>query len=81
MSLPNSSLPEILNIQQAAEFLNLSRRSVYEMTRVRGRNMPIPVPLLRINSNIRFRRADLEQWLDQLAEYERTGVVPKGRAQ
>lgn len=74
---PSFPFPEILTIEQAAEMLNLTRRQCYEMTRSRGRErMPIPIPLIRINGNIRFRRNDLAKWLDQLAEYERTGRVP-----
>ena len=48
---------ELLTVEQAAEFLNMTKGQIHEMTRARGRErMPIPIPLLRINGNLRFRR-------------------------
>ena len=60
----------------------MTRRQVWEMTRARGQaRMPIPIPLLRVNGNIRFKRSSLETWVNQLEEYERTGKLPNGRVQ
>ncbi len=43
--------------------------------------MPIPIPMMRINGNIRFRRSSLEQWIDELEQYERTGKLPSHKKQ
>jgi Helix-turn-helix domain len=62
---------ELLTVEQAAEFLNMTKGQIHEMTRARGRErMPIPIPLLRINGNLRFRRASLEKWLNEIEQYE-----------
>lgn len=48
--------------------LRMSKRSVYEMTSERGRaKMKHPLPVLRINSILRFRREDVEDWIEKLA--------------
>lgn len=61
-------MSEILTIDEVAALLKMSRRQVYELTRARTRETsPHPIPLLRINGNTRFRRADVEAWLEELA--------------
>jgi excisionase family DNA binding protein len=60
-------LGDILTIQQVADLLQFSKRQVYEMTRRRGQGLAHPIPVLRINGNIRFRRRDIEAWIDQQA--------------
>jgi hypothetical protein len=35
--------------------------------------MPLPLPLLRLNGNLRFKRSSLERWVNDLEQYERTG--------
>lgn len=63
----------ILTVEQAAEYLGMNKRQVWEMTRARGQaRMPLPIPVIRINGNIRFKRSSLERWVDRLEEYERT---------
>jgi excisionase family DNA binding protein len=60
---------EVLTIEQVAAWLKMSRRQVYEMTRSRGQaRMDDPIPMLRINGNVRFRRVDVDAWLSRLAE-------------
>ena len=60
---------EILTIDDLAALLKMNRRQIYEMTSNRGRvRSTLPVPLLRINGNLRFRRSDIAKWLDELAE-------------
>jgi excisionase family DNA binding protein len=52
----------------------MPRQSVYEMTRKRGQvRHANPLPVCRIGGHIRFRRADIEQWL--------ASSVQKGRKQ
>jgi predicted DNA-binding transcriptional regulator AlpA len=56
---------EILTIDDLAALLKMNRRQIYEMTSNRGRaRHSLPVPLLRINGNLRFRRSDIAKWLD-----------------
>ncbi|HZQ90366.1 MAG TPA: helix-turn-helix domain-containing protein [Terriglobales bacterium] len=87
-SLPVAKLPfpapqsDILTVEEAAAFLHMTKRQVWEMTRTRGQQrMPIPIPMMRINGNIRFRRSSLEQWIDELEQYERTGKLPSHKKQ
>jgi hypothetical protein len=59
---------EIWTVQDLALFLKCSIRSVYELTRRRGQTChAIPLPVLRLPCGMRFRKADIEQWLDRLA--------------
>jgi hypothetical protein len=60
---------EILTADEVGAMLKLSKRSVYQLTCARVRQgQKHPLPLLRINGNLRFRKPDVEQWLQQLAE-------------
>jgi predicted DNA-binding transcriptional regulator AlpA len=62
---------EILTIDDLAALLKMNRRQTYEMTSHRGRvRHALPLPVLRINGNLRFRRSDIAKWLDELAEHE-----------
>jgi len=62
-------LPEILTVNDLAKALQLSRSQVYDLTRTRGQvRNEVPLPVLRINSNLRFRKSDVEAWLDALAK-------------
>ena len=65
---------EILTVDDLAALLKMKRSQIYAMTPHRAKaRQPLPLPLLRINGNLRFRRTDIAKWLDQLAEYERAG--------
>lgn len=62
-------MPEILTIMQLAEWLQMTPAQVYSMTRARARaRMDHPLPILRINGNLRFCRADIEEWLEKQRE-------------
>lgn len=64
---------EILTVDDVAGLLRMSKQQIYEQTRRRARlRQPLPLPYLRINGNLRFRRSDIATWLDQLAEYEKS---------
>jgi excisionase family DNA binding protein len=64
----NETPTQILTIDELAEFLKMTRRQIYNLTRARGQaRMRHPLPVLRINSNIRFRKCDVEAWLARLA--------------
>jgi hypothetical protein len=60
---------EIWNVSDLATFLKCSKRSVYELTRKRGQLVhEIPLPVLRLPCGMRFRRHDIESWLQRCAE-------------
>jgi excisionase family DNA binding protein len=63
---------EILTIDELAKLLKMKRTQIYELTRRRSRlRQPVPLPALRINGNLRFRKSAVIQWLDDLAEVDR----------
>lgn len=60
---------EILTVTELAAMLKMSRGQVYEMTRDRTRSGAMrdnPIPVVRINSNVRFRKSDIEDWIEKL---------------
>lgn len=60
---------EILTIQEVAALLKMSVRQIYSMTCHRGQvRMEHPIPMIKINGNIRFLRSDIDAWVNQLAE-------------
>jgi predicted DNA-binding transcriptional regulator AlpA len=59
---------EILTIDELAALLKMTRGQVYTLTRSRSRaRMDNPIPVLKINGNVRFRRCDIEGWLQRVA--------------
>jgi len=66
---PAQSHSEILTVEDLAAWLKVSKRSVYEMTCQRGQvRHDIPLPVLRLPCGMRFRRSDIEAWLQRCAE-------------
>jgi predicted DNA-binding transcriptional regulator AlpA len=66
---PAQSHSEILTVEDLAAWLKVSKRSVYEMTSSRGQSRhDIPLPILRLPCGLRFRRSDIEAWLQRCAE-------------
>jgi excisionase family DNA binding protein len=62
-------MPEILTIDELGQLLKLSRAQIYSMLRKRGQaRMQNPLPALKLNGNIRFRRQDIVEWLDKCAK-------------
>jgi excisionase family DNA binding protein len=61
---------ELLTVEEAAAILKVTPSSIYGMTSSRGRaRNPHPLPVVRLNSKcLRFRRADIEAWIEQLAK-------------
>ena len=58
---------EIMTIDEVAAMLRVSKRAVYAMTSQRGRSqMKHPLPVLRINSSVRFIKSDIEEWVEKL---------------
>ena len=59
-------MQEILTIEQLADMLQMSKRQIYTMCETRTRNGSMkenPLPVLRINGNLRFHRASIQEWL------------------
>jgi excisionase family DNA binding protein len=53
--------PTILTLQEAADLLKVSTRTLYSLTRPRG-----PIPCLRVGPRgVRYTLAALQQWIDQ----------------
>jgi predicted DNA-binding transcriptional regulator AlpA len=63
-------MERLLTIDEAAALLQVSRSSIYEMTSSRGRaRRQHPLPVVHLNSKcLRFRQADLEKWIENLAQ-------------
>jgi predicted DNA-binding transcriptional regulator AlpA len=62
---------EILTIDELAALLKMTRRQIYTMCETRTRNGAMkdhPLPVLKINGNLRFRKSDVDSWLMLLAE-------------
>jgi excisionase family DNA binding protein len=60
---------ELLTPDQLAEWLHLSRRSVYELCSARGQQkQKAPLPFLRIAGKLRFSREAINQWLLKMQE-------------
>jgi excisionase family DNA binding protein len=51
----------ILTVQQAAEILQLKPSTIYELTRRRNSR---PLPVHKAGKFLRFRRSEIERWLD-----------------
>ncbi|MGA8761501.1 MAG: helix-turn-helix domain-containing protein [Candidatus Sulfotelmatobacter sp.] len=63
-------MDKLLTVEEAAALLDVSPRSIYEMTSSRGRGRSQnPLPVLRLNKKcLRFRVEDLTAWLERIAK-------------
>jgi predicted DNA-binding transcriptional regulator AlpA len=60
---------EILTVQGVADLLKMKPAQIYEMCRARTRaRRTYPLPMMRLNGNLRFRRSDILKWLEQQAK-------------
>ena len=62
---------EILTVEELAAMLKMSKGQVYEMTRARTRSGAMrdnPIPVLKINGNVRFRKSDIVHWVEKLVK-------------
>ena len=50
-------------ISDVAQYLGIPLNSIYKMT---GPRASLRIPHIRIAGKVRFRKADIDQWLDQL---------------
>ncbi len=68
------SSPILLNLQQAAELLGLTKPQLYELCRSRSRlRQAVRLPCVKLGKRLAFRRESLERWIEQL---ESTAVQP-----
>jgi excisionase family DNA binding protein len=66
---------EILTADEVAAMLKVSKRHVYELTRDRTQSGEIrehPLPVVRFGASVRFRRSDVEEWIEKLVVRYRT---------
>lgn len=60
---------EILTVDELASMLKMTRRQIYSMTESRTRSRQTnPLPILRVNGNLRFSRIAVDAWLAKLQE-------------
>jgi predicted DNA-binding transcriptional regulator AlpA len=60
---------QIMTVAEVAAWLRMSKGQVYELTKERTRSGDIrkdPLPVLRIGSSVRFRKSDVEAWIEKL---------------
>jgi excisionase family DNA binding protein len=59
----------LLTVKEAAEYLKMTSTQIYSMSKARGRaRMEKPIPIMRVNGNLRFSKESLEAWLEELEE-------------
>jgi predicted DNA-binding transcriptional regulator AlpA len=62
---------EILTVDELAALLKMSKKQIYTMceTRTRiGAMKNYPLPVMKINGNLRFRKASIDEWLARLLD-------------
>jgi predicted DNA-binding transcriptional regulator AlpA len=60
----------ILTAAEVASLLRISKRHVFELAQPRTRSGDIrenPLPCVRLGKSVRFRRSDVEAWIEKLA--------------
>lgn len=63
-------MDEILTVTELAAMLKMNPRQIYTMCETRTRNGSMkdnPLPVLKINGNLRFKKNDILAWWDVLA--------------
>lgn len=55
--------PGLWTVEDVAQYLQIPLSSVYRMT---ARKARLRIPHIRLGSNLRFRQADIDQWLSLL---------------
>lgn len=60
-------MTELLTIDELATWLKFTRRQVYELTSKRGQSTDHPLPVFKINGNIRFKKSDVENWIGEIS--------------
>lgn len=63
-------MTELLTAVEVASLLRISKSKVYELANERTQSGDLrtnPLPSVRLGSSYRFRKADVEAWLELLA--------------
>ena len=70
---PAQEKEEIWTVAEVADYLKMSPRQVWELTRRRAQERSeCPIPCLKIHSKcLRFRKSDVQLWLATLAQKAR----------
>lgn len=55
---------EIITATEVAAMLKISKRQVYEL----AKEIENPIPSIRIRTSVRFRRSDVDGWVDGLVQ-------------
>jgi excisionase family DNA binding protein len=55
----------LLSVEEAAAYLNLSRRTLYNRVAPKSKN-PLPIRVKRIGKLVKFDIKDLEEYVDSL---------------
>ena len=65
---------EILTMDEVAVMLKVEPRKIYEITRKRfKRRRGFVLPKFRVGRELRFRRKDVEEWIDRATKGENEG--------
>ena len=71
MKMSKANEDEILTLDELAALLKVDSAKVYEITRKRfSRRRGFPLPKFRVGRELRFRRRDVEQWIEQSLKKE-----------
>jgi predicted DNA-binding transcriptional regulator AlpA len=61
---------DLLTTDEVAALLRVSKRHIYELTQDRTRSGDLrenPLPCIRLGASVRFRKSDVEAWIERLA--------------
>lgn len=64
-------MTELLTVDDLATLLKMSTTQIYEMTRTRTRAGAMrdnPLPVVKINGNVRFLKSEIDGWLGRLSK-------------
>jgi len=57
----------LLNMEQAAALLGLTKTQLYELTRTRSRmRQTVPIPFVQLGKRKMFRASSLNEWISKL---------------
>jgi excisionase family DNA binding protein len=62
-------MTEILTVDELAAMLRMSRSQIYELAKAWARSGELreqPLPVLRIGTAVRFRKSDVDAWIEKL---------------
>ncbi len=65
-----STLPEVMTVKDLAAYLQVSERSIYNMAAAHE------LPAARVANQWRFKKSEIDRWLEDLSRREYTGPKP-----